>query len=571
MAQKVRVAAVQFGAGTDVQANLQTCLRMIDEAAKQQPQLMVLPEFCNHASWYDNKEHCYNVSVPLDGEFLQAVAAKAAEHQCYIVINVTVQHANGTVTGTSILYDPQGQRLAMSDKQVLMGHENDFLQRAQSVCPIVETPFGRIAMYACMDGVINETPRGLALRGAHILCNSLNSFARDEAALHVPVRAPENRVFIVAANKVAPLIPEFLLEPVSQATNIPVEFLHGAGESQIVAPDGTVLAKAPRTGDAVVIADIDVSEAEDKTRPDGTDVFAARRPALYSAIAQPPQERHYTPGAAEMHAAVFQPPSEGAAAIEEAAAALSQAASVGAQLLVLPELFCFENGRVSDAREALMRSQAAIDALSAACKAQKHDIWVVTSLAQAADGGYAHVGLLIGRDGLRARQPQLHRSARHAAWVNVLGDYLQVQQLPFGRLALIVGDDALYPETFRLAALQNAEIAAVPTHLLEKWELETGLRERSAENRLCLVVASRPTAFGASALMTLHADFTLMTPWKTRPFDGNISTPLVTAAAHAPGLTHAAIHPANAQNRFVSHRTDVVDGRPWYLTQAITG
>ena len=246
MSDFVRVAAVQFGAGADVAANLAKCLEMIDQAAAEKPALIVLPEFCNHLSWYDDKAHCYDVSVAENGPFLAAIAAKAQEHQSTIVINVTVQKPDGSATGTSLMYGPDGNLLSTSDKQVLMGHENDFLERATAVAPITNTPFANVASYACMDGVINETPRGLALRGAQILCNSLNSFALDEASLHVPVRAAENKVFVVAANKVEPLIPEFLLEPVSQATSIPPSFLHGAGESQIVAPDGTVLAKAPR-------------------------------------------------------------------------------------------------------------------------------------------------------------------------------------------------------------------------------------------------------------------------------------------------------------------------------------
>ena len=43
-----------------------------------------------------------------------------------------------------------------------------------------------------------ETPRGLAVRGAQLLINSLNSFAFDEASLHIPVRAPENKVFVIS-------------------------------------------------------------------------------------------------------------------------------------------------------------------------------------------------------------------------------------------------------------------------------------------------------------------------------------------------------------------------------------
>ena len=77
----IRAAAVQFGVTDEVTANLATCLRMIDQAAQQRPDLMVLPEFVNHIAWYTDADHCYRVAVELDGEFCAAIAAKAAEHR----------------------------------------------------------------------------------------------------------------------------------------------------------------------------------------------------------------------------------------------------------------------------------------------------------------------------------------------------------------------------------------------------------------------------------------------------------------------------------------------------------
>ncbi|MCO5183093.1 MAG: carbon-nitrogen hydrolase family protein [Anaerolineae bacterium] len=571
MSDTIRVAALQFGAVSDVAANLETCLRMIDTAALEKPDLMVLPEFCNHNSWYDDKQHCFQVSVALDGDFLEAIAAKAAEHDCYIVINCTVRRQNGTATGTSLLYGPDGRLLSQSDKQVLMGHENDFLEKAQSVAPIVETPIGRIGTYACMDGVVNETPRGLALRGAQILCNSLNSFAVDEGSLHVPVRAAENKVFVVAANKVAPLIPEFLVEPVSEATNIPAHFLDGAGDSQIVAPDGTVLAKAPGSGEAVVVADIDVSSTDNKLRPDGTNIFTSRRPDLYTPIGIASQPATRKPGAAELKVAAIQPDDEGRDAIENSAELVAEAARNGAQLIVLPELFCFADGIVTDPEDGITRSVQAILTLSEALDRADSDALVVTSLVGQTGAGYQHIGVAIGRNGIIHHQPQLHHSNRHAAWATDLGDAQTVADLPWGKLAIIVGNDTIYPETFRLAALQDADVVAAPIHVLEKWETELGLVERSAENRVCLVTATRPSESGTSQIMTLHSDFTLMTPWETRPFDGYISYPLITAAEHAPGVTYGVVHPAATVNKVLSSHTDVVADRPWHLVDAITG
>ncbi len=566
--ETIRVAAVQFGAGADVEANLQKCLAMIDQAATEKPDLMVLPEFVNHLSWYDNKAHCFHVSVAAEGVFLTAVSAKAHEHQCHIVINVTLQREDGTATGTSLLYGPDGSLLSTSDKQVLMGHENDFLERAKTVTPIIETILGNLSTYACMDGVINETPRALALRGAQILCNSLNSFALDEASLHVPVRAAENKVFVVAANKVDPLIPEFLLEPVSQATSIPIENLHGAGESQIVAPDGSVLAKAPMTGDAVIVVNINPADASDKRRPDGTDIFASRRPKLYATIGQEPQPLDFPVGAATLQTAVYQPSANGSDAIEECADAIADASANGIELIVLPELFCFTDDLVTDPETAVLTCQQAVQTLSTAIKGPT--TYVVTSIVEKVGEGYAHVGVVINQDGILHKQLQLHRVNRHAQWVTQLGDGLTILEASWGRLALIVGDDTIYPESFRLASLQGADVVAAPIHVLEKWEVDLGLLERSAENRVCLIAASRPTPVGQSLICTLHKDYTLMTPWEERPFDGNISYPIVTNAKKESGLTTAVVHPAHTQNKEVSKNTDVVNSRPWYLVDAIT-
>ena len=153
-ASTVRVAVAQFHVGTDLEVNLATCLRMLDEAAQCQPDLVVLPEFCNHLSWYRDREHCYEVSVALNGPFLDAIAAKAVAHRCHVVVNCTVQRVGGKATGSSLLYSPEGKLLADNTKQIYIGHENDFLDKATSEAPIVDTGLGKLGLYACMDGVI---------------------------------------------------------------------------------------------------------------------------------------------------------------------------------------------------------------------------------------------------------------------------------------------------------------------------------------------------------------------------------------------------------------------------------
>lgn len=556
---KLRVAVAQCQIGTDPELNLATCLRMLDEAAQCQPDIVLLPEFCNYLSWYDDKRHCFDVSVTLEGDFLKAITSKAVELGFYVVVNCTIQREDGTATGSSLLYSPEGVLLADNTKQIYIGHENDFLAKASSEGPIIDSPWGKLGLYACMDGVINETARGLALRGADLILNSLNSFASDESSLHIPVRAAENKIFVAAANKVGPLVPEGMVAGISAATGIPERFLNGAGESQIVAPDGTVLAQASLDKEEVVYADIDLADAGNKKRPDGTDVFASRRPALYRPISEDPagQPLPLMSGRQSLKAANLQLAE--AFNLDEACELVALGAAAGNELLAIAPLF---DGGDPQALE--QQSEKIVAALSALCA----DSFVATALVRVVGDGHQYGAALIGKAGVELFQPQIHRSERNC-W-SVLDDTVNTVQLPFARVGLVCSDDSIYPETFRLLAMAGVEVAAVPLTPLETWELATGLLERSAENRINLLVATQPGPLGTSFATALQTDFTVLTEWKERAFDGLLSQPIWLKAEAGPGVYSAQLYPANAANKVVSRNTDLLADRPWQLAGAIS-
>lgn len=560
----LRAAALQFASGTDVEENLATCLRVIDKAAVEGAELMVLPEFSNHISWYDDAAHARAVSVELDGPFLQAIAARAKTHHSYIVINVSLRGAADTLTVTSLCFDPNGQLCGRADKQTLMGHENTWFERATVHGDLVDAPFGRFGMFPCRDGVTCETPRGLTLRGAQLFCDSLNSFALDEESLHVPARAPENRVFLVAANKVGPLIPEHLLQAVSEQTHIPVRFLNGAGGSQIVDPWGNVLARAQGDGEEVIVADIDLALSDDKRMPDGTDILAARRPALYRDIAAEPQPPVQASAAEELDVACIAPLSSGEQALRELPALLA-ALPTDTGLAVLPELFCYEQGGAMTTAEQCELGDRAIDSITDSLR-DFPCLSICTSLIRPllADGvqGAAVTAVLINRDGILAEQPRLHHTG--AAPNLQLADDLQLVDMPWGRLAILSGHDLLFPEAVKLAAIRGAQVLAVPCAFQQEWERYYGLLSRAAENRLCIVASAAGKFPGA--ILDLQRDFTLMTPWRERKFDGYINAPLVTEQITGEPLTTACIHPQASNNKLMSQQTDLILDRPWRLS-----
>jgi len=510
------VAAAQFAVGTDVDANLAVCARMLDMAAGEGAQLVVLPEFCNHLSVYDSADHCRAVAVPLDGDWLGALARRAARHRIHAALAVTVPRAGSRVTVTSVLIGPDGQITATADKQMLMGNERAHLSAGERSSAVAGTAFGPVGLYACMDGVTFETPRALAVSGARLLCNSLNSFARDEASLHVPVRAAENGVFVAAANKVGPLLPADRVAEFSAALGVPAEALEGAGESQIVAPDGTVLAKAPPAGEAVVAADIDLSHC----RPQQ---LAGRRPLMYGPLASPETA---APTPAEM-SSVTVACVPGAQRDPEL---VGGAFDAGARLVVLPEL------------------TPVPDRIPAG-------VLVVTTTKR--DGG--HVGQVWTADGLVHEQAQIHRCERHPEATR-LGQGISLHRTPFGDMAVIVGDDHRHPETIRLAAVAGARLVALCWQPEHRWEWDLGLLERAAENRVSLAACAPPGPLAATMLLDPPAD-SLWNPGRTQPFDGTINTPECVRAAPGDGLLVGTLHPGRAANREVSKDTDLVGGR----------
>lgn len=560
-ARTFRVAAAQFAVGRDRKANLAACLRMIDTAAERGAMLVTLPEFCNHLSWYDDREQALAAACRPGDDFLSAVADRAARHGVYVKIHVTLASGNADrIAAASLLYGTDGVLAGAAEKQVLMGSENDHLSPATEAGPIVDTALGPVGLYSCMEGVVPEVCRGLAVRGAHLLLNSLNSFALDEASLHIPVRAAENRVWVIAANKVGPLLPADRIGAISAAMGVPPEALDGAGESQIVAPDGTVVAKGPRRGEAVVVADIQPAAAADKHRADGTDGFAVRRPALYRPIASPPVPApSFAAGRAEqVEAAVVRPSGSGGAAVEDAARLTRRAAGQGAALIVLPELFWHPGGVLPErGRPDTREAEAVLRTLCGALDGSR--AYVACSLPLRT----GHAGVLLDRDGPVLTQHQLHGSVRHHPWACAgEAQALSTYDTPWGRVAVVLGDDAVQPETLRLAALRGVDTAAVCLGTTEPWEMALGLPERAAENRMNLVAA----AHGGGAVHALPTEFGL---WRSRrtPFDGTISTPTTTPAG--PGLTLAPVHPRQAEKRLVSRATDLVDGRPWQLADAL--
>jgi len=144
--------------------------------------------------------------------------------------------------------------------------------------PVYDTPLGRIGVEICYDLRFPEATRTLALKGADLIAHPTNFpvAARIQTELITVARAAENRIYLLTANRVG-----------KERTG---EF---CGWSQIVDPYGKRLAEAGETGEAFLVADVDVEKARDKDYviPGEYELylFGDRRPELYGALVEETQ------------------------------------------------------------------------------------------------------------------------------------------------------------------------------------------------------------------------------------------------------------------------------------------
>jgi hypothetical protein len=103
-----------------------------------------------------------------------------------------------------------------------------------------------------------------------------------------------------------------------------------------------------------------------------------------------------------------------------------------------------------------------------------------------------------------------------------------------------------------------------PTHA---WHTDLALRERAAENRLCLV-ACTPLGVDGTIVLNPPRD-SLWSTDRLHPYDGTINTPDAVVAGPDDSILESRLYPARALQREVSRNTDLVGGRSWQASAAL--
>ncbi|MDR7534029.1 MAG: carbon-nitrogen hydrolase family protein [Armatimonadota bacterium] len=266
----MRVGLAQYGATPDKAANLARALEVIAEAGRRGVDLLIFPEVFM-VRWEDGAGPLAGMAEPLDGPFVRALGAAAAERRLHLVVGLAERAPGEAVRAynTAVLIGPDGAVLAAYRKVHLFDafgyRESDRIVPGSAPPPVVATALGRIGLEVCYDVRFPEWTRLLALAGAEVVAMPASWVAghmkEDHWITLVRARALENTVWIAAADQVRADRP---------------------GRSLVVDPMGVVVADGGEEP-GLVVAEIDL----DRTRRvrEKLPVLGHRRPELYGALA----------------------------------------------------------------------------------------------------------------------------------------------------------------------------------------------------------------------------------------------------------------------------------------------
>jgi N-carbamoylputrescine amidase len=269
----IRIALVQHAAGADAAENLDRALEAMGRAAEAGAKLVAFPELAvtRFFPQFENADNADAVAEPIPGPTADRIAARAGELGLVTVFNMyELDESTGNRYDSSPVFDADGSLLGVTRMvhitEYACFHEQRYYDLGDRGAPVYQTSIGRVGVAICYDRHFPEYMRALGVGGADLVvvpqAGLVDEWAAGffEAELTVP--AFQNGYFVALCNRVG------------------VEGrLTFAGESFVCGPDGSVRARAPRGEDAVLLADVDLSEVE-KSHGRRT-LMRDRRPELY--------------------------------------------------------------------------------------------------------------------------------------------------------------------------------------------------------------------------------------------------------------------------------------------------
>jgi predicted amidohydrolase len=265
----MRAAFVQFQPEFGLRKlNIDKALAMM----KSEPaELYVLPELFSSGYVFLSSKEVENLAeIPGKGETFKAIADFTRSNNCAAVFGFPEKAPEGFYN-SSLFVGPDGH-FKLYRKLHLFFEEKKYFLPGNLELEVFDYREARIGMMICYDWIYPEVARILALKGANLICHSVNlvmSYCQDSMI----TRSIENRVYTIPANRIG------------EEKRDDKGFLF-TGKSQITDCSGTVLYRASENKEEIFAADIEIEKANDKSMNALNNLWADRRIEYYKRLGE---------------------------------------------------------------------------------------------------------------------------------------------------------------------------------------------------------------------------------------------------------------------------------------------
>ena len=192
--------------GVSPQENINEFLELVDRAAAEKPDIILLTETPN---LYHVNEKYQDVAEEIPGgPIARQMANKAKEHGVYLIYCINQRDGNA-VYNTSVLLNRQGEIVGKYHKVHIPQEELYGGVSPGDSYTVFETDFGKIGILVCIDTAFPESARELARKGAEIIFAP--TWGANSIALQT--RAIDNAIYIVNAGFD---VPSMIINPLGE-------------------------------------------------------------------------------------------------------------------------------------------------------------------------------------------------------------------------------------------------------------------------------------------------------------------------------------------------------------------
>ncbi len=434
--------------------NVRRLADRVVEAAEQGSKVIVAPEMATTGLLYRDRDDIAPFVEPIPGPTTEIFAGIAAKYRCYVALGMPEVDPNtGLFYNSMALVGPQGL-VGCYRKTHLWETDAHWSAWGNFGVPVFETEFGRIAMLVCQDGNYIETFRLAMLGGADLVCFATNSSGQTIA--HLQARALQNSLYIISANRSNDEIDARSGTPFAKK-----------GCSAIWSPTGEKLVEAGKNTEETVTALLDPAHFGQKPQ-----WIEQRQPENYRDLV-----RHIAPWnvvatdrsrKVRAIALQYEPiPGDVTNNLEAVEEMVAQSInedppnSGEATLVVLPEL-SFTGPVSTDTAPHHAERLDGRTVRYVARLAQRYRATIVFGMIEESTEGLYNVAALVGPKGdFIGRARKVHLDPQERAWA-LPGERFRVfTTTDLGRIGLLVGADAYYPESGAILGIERADLVAV--------------------------------------------------------------------------------------------------------------